>query len=172
MDDIMFPLLTFSGEGKQPLEKVIASFSAAAETCGWRSEKKNAVNEGIWNTEGCFKEECYFHADSFICMPLAFDVTSEIDKLLSFEAASKNIDSPRLGKFDIRIWLQPFHLRKGYDSVEIYLAWSRPNESFRMIFLSEIYQEFHLEIVTFLRSFKDELLSTKVINEMPKSVSK
>jgi len=34
MGNVKFPSLTFSWEEKQPLEKVISAYIAAAETCG------------------------------------------------------------------------------------------------------------------------------------------
>ena len=176
MGDVTFPSLIFSWDGKQPMEKVVSKFVVAAEANGWKIEERDSQIEKIWNINDIFRPEYTFAEDDELARVLTVfgpKMDGDVGDGTRFKCASKTLNPEGKGEYVFEIWLQPFHLVKGYDSCDLYLLWKTdsPKER-RFIQLHNSYGEEKHEVVTFLRSFKNELLSTKVVKEILKPVAK
>ncbi|MEI6650521.1 MAG: hypothetical protein WCL23_03755 [Candidatus Moraniibacteriota bacterium] len=176
--EVIFPSFTFSWNGKQPLQKVVSSFVAAGEACGWSIEERDSQEEKIWNINDIFRPEHSFNeAEELVTTEMIFDPNKEdydIGDGLRFMCASKTLDfeglgplvGKRLGEVMFEIWLQPFHLRKEYDLCDMYLVWNRDFTTEREFkYLRHIHGKIRLEVESFLRNFKNQLTAIATPND-------
>jgi len=93
-------------------------------------------------------------------------MSGDVEDGTRFKCASKALNAEDWGEFIFEIWLQPFHLRKSYDSCDIYLSWrtETPQER-QFMYMNHIHGEIKLEVVSFFRGFKNQLLSTQNVDE-------
>ena len=166
------PSFTVFWEGKQPAEKLLSSFVAAAETCEWKIKEKDSYSEGILDPAKWIREEYSFtEDDTLIGIPLLSNPMEGTVKCEQFLSASTTVLNDDSRTVDVEIWLQAFHRKRKYDSCDMYLFWREVDRT-EQVMLRHISHDrkAYSAVVSFLECFRKVLRSEEDINEVTATI--